>query len=66
MPTLKEKREESKQRAALVKEVHELMLKRANVSKKTLLTVAITRFAAGNLDLLTPAERKKYKSVIVG
>jgi hypothetical protein len=62
--TAQEKREENKRRATLINELRELQLKRANARKKDLLEVALAAFSAHNLDLLTPAERKKYKSVI--
>jgi hypothetical protein len=66
MPTLKEKREKIKHRTALAKEAQKLMLERANIRKKFLLGIALTNFAAENLDLLTQDDHKKYKSVIVG
>jgi hypothetical protein len=63
--TAQEKREENKRRMELINEAREVLLRRANVSKKDLLEVALTRFSANNLDLFTPAERRKYKSIIV-
>ena len=49
----------------LSQEVVSLMLERANINEKDLYVDAIKRWVSKNLDLLTPAERKKYKSVIL-
>ena len=49
----------------LSQEVVSLMLKRANINEKDLYVDAIKRWISKNLDLLTPAEREKYKSVIL-
>ncbi len=47
------------------KEVIELVIKRSGVSKKNIYNDALKRFFRGNMDLLTPAELKKYKDVIL-
>jgi hypothetical protein len=49
----------------LSQEVVSLMLERANISDKDLYVDTIKRWVSKNLDLLTPSERKKYKSVIL-
>lgn len=53
------------ERKRLSKESMELVLKRSGVSKKTIIEDAMKRFFVANMDLLTPEERKKYKSVIL-
>ena len=52
-----------KQRAELQKESMELVIKRSGVPKKRIYENALHAFFAGNLDLLTPEEKKKYASV---
>ena len=54
-----------KQRAELQKESMELVIKRSGVPKKRIYENALHAFFAGNLDLLTPEEKKKYASVIL-
>ncbi len=55
----------AEERKRLSKESMELVLKRSGVSKKTIIEDAMKRFFVANMDLLTPEERKKYKSVIL-
>lgn len=55
----------AEERKRLSKESMELVLKRSGVSKKTIIEDAMKRFFVVNMDLLTPEERKKYKSVIL-
>ena len=50
---------------SLHKELVDLMLKKANVSKKTLYDTAISRFVNSNIDLLTPDELKKYHGILM-
>ena len=50
---------------SLQKELVDLMLKRANVSKKVLYDGAISRFVNNNIDLLTPDELKKYQGILM-
>lgn len=52
------------ERKKLSKESMDLVIKRSGVSKKEIVEEAMKRFFNDNIDLLTPAERKKYKSVI--
>ena len=42
------------------KELLDLLLKKANVSKKTMYDTADSSFVNDNLDLLSPTELKKY------
>ena len=53
------------ERKKLSKESMDLVIKRSGVSKKEIVEEAMKRFFNDNIDLLTPAERKKYKSVIL-
>lgn len=52
-------------RKKLCKEVIELVFKKSGVDKTTIVDAAMRKFFADNIDLLTPAEKKKYKSVIL-
>ena len=52
------------ERKKLSKDSMDLVIKRSGVSKKEIVEEAMKRFFNDNIDLLTPAERKKYKSVI--
>ncbi len=54
-----------KKRAELQKESMELVIKRSGVPKKRIYQNALHAFFAGNIDLLTPEEKKKYESVIL-
>ena len=50
---------------SLQKELVDLMLKKANVSKQTLYDTAIRRFVNSNMDLLTPEELQKYHGILM-
>jgi len=50
---------------SLQKELVELMLKKANVSKKTLYEAAISGFVNDNIDLLSSDELKKYHGILM-
>lgn len=52
-------------REQLAKESMELVIKRSGVPKKVIVENAMHAFFQGNIDLLTPEERKKYASVIL-
>ena len=57
---------EQLKREQLAKESMDLVLKRGGVTKKDLLDDAMHQFFAANYrELLTPAEIRKYKSVIL-
>ncbi len=62
---VKERQAFRKLQAEMYKEAIELIIKRSGVSKKTIIESAYKRFANNNIDLLTPAEMKKYKGVIL-
>ena len=49
----------------LQKELIMLLLQKASVKEKDIYRVAMTNWVSKNLDLLTPTEREKYKSVIL-
>ena len=57
--------EEKKIVVSLQKELLDLLLKKANVSKKTLYETAISSFVNDNIDLLTSAELKKYQQILL-
>ena len=46
-------------------ELIDLMLKKANVSKKTLYDAAIRGFVNDNIDLLSSDELKKYHGILM-
>ncbi len=53
------------ERKKLSKESMDLVIKRSGVSKKEIVEEAMKRFFNDNIDLLTPEELEKYKSVIL-
>ncbi len=57
--------ETNEKREKLMKESIDLVIKRSGVPKKVIIEEAMHSFFADNIDLLTPAERKKYASVIL-
>ena len=57
--------EDKKTVKSLQKELVDLMLKKANISKKTLYESAISRFVNNNMDLLSPDELKKYHGILM-
>lgn len=58
-------KEEKKELQELTKELKELLLKRAGVTEKDIYAHAMKSWITKNLDLLTPAEMKKYKGKII-
>ena len=52
------------ERKKMIKEMRELMIKRAGITKKSIIDVAMANWTRKNLDLLTEEERRKYQSVI--
>ena len=50
---------------SMQKELLDLLLKKANVSKKTMYDTAARSFVNDNLDLLSPAELKKYQQILL-
>jgi len=57
--------EDKKKVETLQNELIDLLLKKAKVSKKTLYNSAIRGFVNDNVDLLSPAEAKKYQSILL-
>ena len=57
--------EDKKTVKSLQKELVDLMLRKANISKKTLYESAISRFVNNNMDLLSPDELKKYHGILM-
>ncbi|MDD4111336.1 MAG: hypothetical protein PHS54_07375 [Clostridia bacterium] len=47
------------------KELVALMLKKAGIKYEELVDASVRLWVAENLDLLSPSEREKYKSVIL-
>lgn len=56
---------EQLRREQLGKESMDLVIKRSGVPKKKIVENALHVFFVRNIDLLTPEERQKYKSVIL-
>lgn len=48
---------------AVRKEIIQTVISRSGVSMKDIYNTAVNNFVAGNLDLLTPSERSKYKAM---
>lgn len=61
----KKKDPEQLRREQLGKECMELVIKRSGVPKSKIIEYAMQMFFIRNMDLLTPEERIKYKSVIL-
>jgi hypothetical protein len=57
--------EDKKVVKSLQKELVDLMLRKAKVSKKTLYNAAISGFVNDNIDLLSPDELKKYQQILL-
>ena len=62
--TKKEETQKAKEMKALYLELIALMLKRAGLKEEDIYKAAIKSWASKNLDLLTPAEIKKYHEII--
>ena len=50
---------------SLQNELVDLLLRKANVSKKSLYESAISGFVNDNIDLLSPDELKKYQPILL-
>ena len=59
------KTEEQVKRESLIKEATDIILKIANTTKKEVMDMAVRKFVANNVDLLTPAEVRKFKSILL-
>ena len=57
--------EDKKKVESLQKELLNVLLKKAKVSKRTLYSSAVCSFVNDNIDLLSPAELKKYQSILL-
>ncbi len=58
------RKQKNKEIAKLHKEATEIIIKRSGQTKKNIVEAAVKRFVTNNIELLTPAEKKKYKSVL--
>lgn len=58
-------KDKEKELDAMRKEAQGIIIKRSGISVKRLYENAVNEFVANNIDLLTPAERKKYSAVIL-
>ena len=63
--TKKEEKQKAKEMKALYTELIDILLERAGVKEKDIYTTAMKSWASKNLDLLTPAEMKKYREIIM-
>ena len=57
--------EKKKELKNLQNELIDLMIRKANVNKKDIYSVALTNWVNKNLDLLTPNEISRYQGVIL-
>jgi hypothetical protein len=57
--------EEKKNVKSLQTDLVDVLLKKAKVSKKTLYDTAISGFVNDNIELLSAAELKKYRSILI-
>ena len=57
--------EDKKIVVSLQNELVDVLLKKAKIRKKTLYDSAIRNFVNNNVDLLSPAELKKYHSILL-
>lgn len=58
-------KDKEREMESMRKEAQSIILKRSGISVKRLYENAVNEFVASNIDLLTPAERKKYSAVIL-
>ena len=57
--------DDKKKVISLQKEFVDLLLKKANVNKRTLYETAISSFVNDTIDLLSPAELKRYQQILI-
>ena len=57
--------EEKKTVISMQKELLDLLLKKANVSRRSLYDTAARSFVNDNIDLLSSAELKKYQQILL-
>ena len=65
MTTKTEEKAKAKEMKALYDELIKTLLKRAGIKESDVYKTAMKSWASKNLDLLTPAEVKKYQSIIM-
>lgn len=63
--TKKEENKKAKEMKALYLELISILLKRAGLKEEDIYKTAMKSWASKNLDLLTPAEMKKYREIIM-
>ena len=51
-------------RTDMINEMRDIMIKRARITKKMIIDVAMANWTRKNLDLLTDAEKRKYQNII--
>ena len=57
--------EDKKKVKLMQNEMVDVLLKKAKVNKRTLYDSAISSFVNDNIDLLSPAELKKYQAILL-
>ncbi|MBO4735650.1 MAG: hypothetical protein J5614_04570 [Paludibacteraceae bacterium] len=57
-------KEDIKEAEKETKELFELLLKKTGVKKKDLIDLMVGQFIKENLDLVTPAEKKKFPKLV--
>lgn len=63
--TKKEEAQKTKEMKAMYLELINLLLQRAGLKAEDIYETAMKSWASKNLDLLTPAEMKKYHAIIM-
>lgn len=63
--TKKEEKQKATEMKALYEELINILLKRAGLKEEDIYNTAMKSWASKNLDLLTPAEIKKYREIIM-
>lgn len=58
-------KDKEKEMESLRKEAQKIVIERSGMSLKRLYEIAVNDFVANNIDLLTPAEKKRYSAVIL-
>lgn len=58
-------KDKEKEKENLRKEAQKIIIERSGISLKRIYEHAVNDFVANNIDLLTQAEKEKYRSVIL-
>ena len=61
----KEEKQKAKEMKASYTELIDILLKRTGLKEEDIYTTAMKSWASKNLDLLTPADMKKYREIIM-